>query len=89
MKDSLLRFEDIQFAYSPAGKQVIKNLSLTVEENTITAIFGPNGSGKTTLLYLALGWLKPVCRADKTGWQSALNLHPPGTGTVAGPGSAK
>ena len=59
MKDSLLRFEDIQFAYSPAGKQVIKNLSLTVEENTITAILGPNGSGKTTLLYLALGWLKP------------------------------
>jgi iron complex transport system ATP-binding protein len=59
MKDSLLSFEDIHFAYSPAGKQVIHNLSLSVEENSITAILGPNGSGKTTLLYLALGWLKP------------------------------
>jgi len=59
MKDCLLSFEDTWFAYSPAGDPVIKNLSLTVEENTITAILGPNGSGKTTLIYLALGWLKP------------------------------
>lgn len=37
----------------------IKNLSLTIEENSVYALTGNNGSGKTTLLRLLVGLLKP------------------------------
>ena len=87
-KDSLLSFEDIHFAYSPAGKQVIHNLSLSVEENSITAILGPNGSGKTTLLYLALGWLKPF--SVILNWkEKRFKPIPAVNWTTVRPGSAK
>lgn len=38
---------------------LLKNFSLTVPQESITAILGPNGAGKTTLLNLILGWLSP------------------------------
>jgi putative ABC transport system ATP-binding protein len=39
---------------------VLHNVSLTIEENTFTAILGPSGSGKTTLLNVMSGLLKPT-----------------------------
>ena len=59
MSKVLLSFEKIAFAYDANGKTVLNELSLEVEENTVTAILGPNGVGKTTLLHLALGWRLP------------------------------
>lgn len=59
MSKVILSFEKIAFAYDANGKTVLNELSLDVEENTVTAILGPNGVGKTTLLYLALGWRLP------------------------------
>ena len=37
----------------------IKNLSVTIPANQITAIIGPNGSGKSTLLKTLSGLIKP------------------------------
>ena len=59
MNNVLLSFEKIAFAYDANGQTVLNELSLDVEQNTVTAILGPNGVGKTTLLYLALGWRVP------------------------------
>jgi len=59
MSKVLLSFEKIAFAYDINGRTVLNELSLEVEENTVTAILGPNGVGKTTLLHLALGWRLP------------------------------
>lgn len=59
MSNVLLAFEKIAFAYDANGKTVLNELSLEVEQNTVTAILGPNGVGKTTLLHLALGWRVP------------------------------
>lgn len=37
------------------GKKVINDLSLEIEDGTISCIMGPSGSGKTTLLNIILG----------------------------------
>lgn len=42
-----IEFNNVTFKY--AEKEVIKNLSLTIEPKNIVALVGPSGSGKTTL----------------------------------------
>lgn len=41
------------------GKQVLKDLSLLISDESAYAVTGPGGSGKTTLLNLILGIIKP------------------------------
>ena len=41
------------------GKNILKNISLSFEPNTLYGIIGPNGSGKTTLLRHLCGIRKP------------------------------
>ena len=41
-------------------KEIIKNIKLTLEDHTFTAITGPNGGGKSTLAKLIMGIEKPT-----------------------------
>lgn len=43
-----------------AKEEVLKGISLEIEENTFTAILGPSGSGKSTLLNVIAGLLSPT-----------------------------
>jgi ATP-binding cassette subfamily B protein len=45
-------FENVTFAYNDT--EVIKNLSLTLPENSITALIGESGAGKSTLARLVM-----------------------------------
>lgn len=45
-----VRFENVSFAYEK--EDVIKNLSLDMKQNTLTALVGESGSGKSTLAKL-------------------------------------
>ena len=45
-------FENVGFAYDPALKPVIEDLSLTLARGRMIAIVGPSGAGKTTLIGL-------------------------------------
>jgi len=59
-QDSILKFEQITFAYPAAKNPVMRDFNLEINSGTVTAVLGPNGAGKTTFLHLALGWLKPL-----------------------------
>lgn len=53
----LLNFDGVCFRY--VDRQVLADVSFTLEEGSCTALIGPNGAGKTTLLRLGAGSLKP------------------------------
>ncbi|MEK4424645.1 metal ABC transporter ATP-binding protein [Solibacillus sp. FSL K6-1523] len=58
MKKPLIELKNVSFQYEYT--QVLKNISLRVEEGDFLALLGQNGSGKSTLLKLILGLLKPM-----------------------------
>ena len=47
-----IEFDKVTFRYRPDGKEVLRQISLTVEPNEILGIVGPSGSGKSTLTKL-------------------------------------
>lgn len=51
----MLKCENLQFAYSRGGKQVLQGMSLELEPGQIGIVLGRNGSGKTTLFKNILG----------------------------------
>ena len=59
MREVILSFKNITFAYSERGGRVLDDINFEIIPQSITAILGPNGAGKTTLLHTALGWHRP------------------------------
>jgi phospholipid/cholesterol/gamma-HCH transport system ATP-binding protein len=53
----MIELQNISLKYG--DKEILKNISLTVHDNTIKAILGPSGVGKSTILKLMLGLIKP------------------------------
>ncbi|WP_371364260.1 Hemin import ATP-binding protein HmuV [Sporomusa rhizae] len=52
----MIKIANVQFGY--AAKQVLNDISLSIERGSFCGIVGPNGSGKTTLLNAITGQLK-------------------------------
>ena len=42
-----------------AGRRVVNEVSLEVEQGTIVGLLGPNGAGKTTSFYMIVGLEHP------------------------------
>ena len=53
----VLETRDLIYSFS-SGDEVLKGISLCVEQGSIYGFLGPNGAGKTTTLRLVLGLLK-------------------------------
>lgn len=59
-EDKSLDFKNVYFSYSGSEREfVLKDVSITIPENKITAIVGESGSGKTTIIKLLLGFYVP------------------------------
>ena len=56
---SIIQVKDLSFAYNKNEKQVLNNVSLTLEEGEVMTILGPNGAGKSTLLNCIATLLEP------------------------------
>lgn len=51
-----LQANNLQKSYK--GRQVVKDISLTVNQGEIVGLLGPNGAGKTTSFYMVVGLVK-------------------------------
>ena len=58
-KDILLKLDNVWFKYEKDGKDIIKNLSLNIEEGEIFSIVGGNGTGKSTTISIMAGINRP------------------------------
>lgn len=66
----MIKIKDLNFAY-PRQQALFTNLSMHLEEGSITGLLGKNGAGKTSLLKLLAGQLHP-----KSG-EISVNDHNP------------
>ena len=41
------------------NKQVVRDISISINRNEIVGLLGPNGAGKTTTFYIIVGLVKP------------------------------
>ena len=54
----IIKFSDVSIGYG--RKIILKNLSLSINQNDFIGLVGPNGAGKTTFLRTLLGNIKPL-----------------------------
>lgn len=54
-----ISFENVSFAYPGTDRNIIENLSFSIDEEDIVALIGENGSGKSTLIKLLIGQYEP------------------------------
>ena len=58
--DSVITLDHVGFHYPDTAREVLHDVSLSVEKGSFTAILGHNGSGKSTLAKLLNGLLLPT-----------------------------
>ncbi|RDE10070.1 ABC transporter ATP-binding protein [Pelagibacterium lacus] len=51
--------EIVHLSHAFAGRKVLDDISLSIEEGTSVALLGPNGAGKTTLMNILCALIKP------------------------------
>lgn len=69
-----LRNVSFQVSEDSTDKEILKNVSFTLEDNKFVAITGPNGGGKSTLARVIAGIIKPVSGSILLDGQDITNL---------------
>lgn len=72
---AILTVSNLAKAYK--GREVIKDVSLSLRSGEIVGLLGPNGAGKTTCFYMIVGIIRPdkgqICLDDKD--ITPLSIH--------------
>lgn len=71
-----VKLNKVDFRYLGNSDMTIKNLSLTIPSQKITAIVGPSGSGKSTLIKLLLKFYDPQTGNISIGNSNLKNISP-------------
>jgi iron complex transport system ATP-binding protein len=56
---SVFEARSVSVTYAGARQPALRDIELSIEAGTFTAVIGPNGSGKSTLLRVLMGAIKP------------------------------
>jgi phosphate transport system ATP-binding protein len=77
-----IRADNINFYYS--NQQTLKNVSMTIYKNKVTAIIGPSGCGKSTFIRLLnrMNDLIPNTRVEGKIWLDNQNIYDSGVDVV-------
>ncbi len=54
----MIELRNVSLRYG--SREILKNVSLTIEDKKVKAILGPSGVGKSTIIKLMLGLIKPT-----------------------------
>jgi ATP-binding cassette subfamily B protein IrtB len=65
-----IEFDQVSFAYTGTGREVLQDVSFKIVEGGMTAIVGPSGSGKSTLAKLLVSFWEAGASCS-AGWMSA------------------
>ena len=60
MEPKLLEIKKLSFRYDDHGKEVLKNINMTIRPKEKIAIVGHNGAGKSTFVKLLLRLYQPT-----------------------------
>ena len=50
-------------------KEILRDVSLTIETGKLVVVTGPNGGGKSTLAKIIAGIVTPKSGTDSSGWR--------------------
>ena len=56
--DGRIEFKNVTYSYSDSSKNIIEDLSFTINKNSSIALVGESGSGKSTIIKLIMGLIK-------------------------------
>lgn len=70
---TLLEAKNISHRFGDAPRQILRDVSLTIQAGESIALIGPNGVGKTTLMRILAGLLKPT--AGRVALQDGEDLQ--------------
>lgn len=63
----IIEVDALSFKYSNTDREVLKNVSLRIEEGSISILAGPSGCGKTTLARSLVGLIPHFYRGEYSG----------------------
>lgn len=73
MKSNFM-LEASNLAKSYKGREVVRDVSICVEQGQIVGLLGPNGAGKTTCFYMIVGLVRPDSGSVKLAEHNLTNL---------------
>ena len=77
MSEPSVQFDDVSYIL-PSGTPILRNITLTLEPGTTTALLGRSGSGKTTLLRTVNGLVRPTSGRVLNAGIDVTSLDAPG-----------